>query len=123
MAVTGEQIFTIAVAIMDEIQNSAAFRSYAPSILTTLQAELLAKTVTPTVITDLSEPLALSDSLCLQALPYGLAAHLMIIDNPNEQGKAAFFNARYDELKSKRGTAITPITDQYDVGADGYGLY
>ena len=123
MAVTGQQVFNIAVALMDEILNSASFEPYAPSILTTLQAELLAKTVTPTVITDLSEPLALSDSLCLQALPYGLAAHLMIIDNPNEQGKASFFNARYDELKSKRGAAITSITDQYDVGADGYGFY
>ncbi|KIL35867.1 hypothetical protein SD71_10780 [Cohnella kolymensis] len=123
MAITGEQVFNIAVALLDEIQTSASYRQYAPSVLTTLQAELLPKTETPTVIADLAQPLSLPDSLCLQALPYGLAAHLMIIDNPNDQGKAAFFNARYDELKSKRGATITPITDVYSVGADGYGTY
>jgi hypothetical protein len=121
--VTGEQVFSISMSLMDEIQTSADYRQYAPSVLTTLQAELLPKTATPAIITDLTQPLALPDSICLLALPYGLAAHLMIIDNPNDQGKAAFYNARYDELKSKRVAVITPITDVYNVGADGYGIY
>lgn len=115
MAVTGEQVFNIAVVLMDEVTTSAGYRTYAPDVLTMLQTELLPKGVSPVVITSLTSDLLLSDEVCLKVLPYGLAAHLMIIDNPNDQGKAAFYNNRYDELKSKVRATIQPITDSYSV--------
>lgn len=120
MAVTGEQIFTAAMALMDEIVEDGsvgtqAQKSYKPKtaqILTTLQSELLPSTTTPVVITDLTQPLLLSDHVCLVVLPYGLAAHLMITEDLN---LASFFNQRYEELKTKNFATITPIIDNYDV--------
>jgi hypothetical protein len=125
MAVTGQQVYDIALVHIDEVletgditaDNPAYYKSKALSILTTLQAELLPLSVSPVVVTDLAQNLLVNDRVALTALPYGLAAHLLMIDDPNT---ASFFNARYDELKRKIPTAAVPITDVYNVlGGDG----
>jgi hypothetical protein len=48
-------------------------------------------------------------------LPYGLAAHLLINE---DQNRAAFFNARYDELKRKRPANIVAIKDVYGIAGE-----
>lgn len=118
MAVTGQQVFDIAMVLMDELDGAAInqadageYKFKALSILTILQAELLPKTAMPTVISDLSQNLSLTDRLCLMVLPYGLAAHLLLIEVP---AAASYFNGRYEELRSKQPAEATPIIDEYD---------
>lgn len=119
MAITGQQVYELALALIDEVSNTgaidksdAAIKTKALSFLSPLQAELLPSTTEPVMVSDLSANLLLSDRLCLMVLPYGLAAHLMITDNP---GVADFFQQRYEELRSKRQAAPVAIIDNYDV--------
>lgn len=121
MAVTGQQVYDQALALIDEVTNGGAVDTSNPAnktkaikFLTTLQAELLPSSIAPVVITDLSQNLLLTDRQCLLVLPYGLAAHLSLIDDP---ATASFLNSRYEELRSKKQAAITPIVDIYDVNA------
>lgn len=121
MPVTGKQVYDIALVHIDEVLEtgdiSADPKNYyeakAIKILTTLQAELLPLTATIAPINSLDDVLTLSDRIALTILPYGLAAHLLIVDDPNT---AAFYNARYDELKRKLPSGgIVSITDVYGV--------
>ena len=45
-------------------------------------------------IADFEMPIGLDDGICQGVLPYGLAAHLLLEENP---GLAAYFNGRYTE--------------------------
>ena len=118
--VTGEQVYNLAMGLMDEVGidgsiSSSAAKNYhpkTPQILTQLQAELLPSATAPVIISDLNQPLLLSDTVCIKVLPYGLAAHLALSEDPN---LASFYNSRYEELRSKLAATITPITDVYDV--------
>ena len=118
--VTGEQVYNLALALIDEVTETGAFTPDNPdyyknkslSFLTMLQTELVRQDVTPEVITTLAQPLLLADRLALTVLPYGLAAHLLMSE---DQTLASFFNARYDELKRKIPTQTEPITDKYNV--------
>lgn len=118
--VTGQDVFDIALVLMDEVTENGDIVSDTPdyyktkslSILTTLQTELLPLDQTPEVVTSLSQELLLSDREALTILPYGVAAHLLLNENVNA---AAYFNNRYDELKRKRKTSIEAITDNYNV--------
>lgn len=121
MAVTAQQVYDMALVLMDQVTDSgtitsetdsAAVKVKALNMLTQLQAELLPISQTPGVITDLSQNLSVTDREALLILPYGLAAHLLL----NEQSNAApFLNDRYEELKRKRKTSITAVTDVYSV--------
>ncbi len=120
MAVTGEQVYKTALVYIDEVTDSGEimadnpnyYKSKALTILTALQAELLPKSITPTVLTDLSQGLLVSDRLALTALPYGLAAHLLLQEDAVSSG---YFNNRYDELKVKKQAESQPIDDKYSV--------
>ncbi|MGN0968428.1 MAG: hypothetical protein ACI4O3_04070, partial [Oscillospiraceae bacterium] len=46
-------------------------------------------------IEDFETPIGLDDGLCQGVLPYGLAAHLLLDENP---ALAAYFQQRYEEL-------------------------
>lgn len=64
---------------------------------------------TPTLITALTETLQLDDITCRTILPYGLASHLMLQENPSV---ASYFNGRYEELKkdaSKKPPSATEM--------------
>lgn len=120
MAVTGEQVFNLACALIDEISESGSvvldnpdyYKSKSASFLTILQTELLPSTQTPVIIEDLTQALLVDDRAAIKILPYGLAAHLLLTDDPNT---ASYFNNRYDELKRIRPAAIKPITDTLNV--------
>jgi hypothetical protein len=120
MAVTAQQVYDMALVLMDEVTESGsiateeaeAVKTKAKNIITQLQAELLPISQTPGVITDLNQELLLSDRDALLILPYGLAAHLLL----NEQNTATpYLNDRYEELKRKRKTTAVAVTDVYCV--------
>ncbi len=120
MSVTVKQVYDAALVLIDEVLENGNivadqpkyYQSKSLSILTSLQAELLPVTVEPVILKDLSDQLLLTNRICLTVLPYGLAAHLLIQDDPNS---ASFYNARFEELKKKTATTIIPITDIYNV--------
>lgn len=120
MPVTVQQVYDAALVLIDEVLENGNivadqpkyYQSKSLSILTSLQAELLPVTVEPVILKNLSDELLLSNRTCLTVMPYGLAAHLLIQDDPNS---ASFYNARYEELKKKTPTTIIPIIDIYDV--------
>jgi hypothetical protein len=114
---TAQQVFITAMNLMDEESEDGSYEGYpdeykkkAWNILTMLQAELTPASSTPSLVTDESSTFYLDDRTCLTVLPYGLAAHLLIAE---DQNRASFFNARYDELKRKRPAMITKIKDVY----------
>jgi hypothetical protein len=54
----------------------------------------------PTLITAMDDVLQLDDVTCRTVVPYGLASHLMLEENPLT---ASYFNGRYIELKEEAG--------------------
>jgi hypothetical protein len=119
MTVIAQDVFTIAMNLMEEESETGAFDGYpieyknrAWPILTVLQAELLPPSVDPLAVTSESTVFQVDDRSAITILPYGLAAHLLMNE---DQNKAAFFNARYDELKRKRPASITRIKDVYGI--------
>lgn len=120
MAVTVEQVYNIALSLIDSVDETGNYSADNPDeairktldFLTTLQVELTSIDQTPQILTDLNNVLTVSDRVALLVLPYGLAAHLLIQEDPNS---ASFFNSRYDELKVKIPSSVESITDQYDV--------
>lgn len=120
MAVTAKQVFDMAMVLIDEVQETGNiipdqpeyYKAKALSLLTTLQTELLPLHKTPVIIADLADKLQVSDRIALTALPYGLAAHLLMTDDINT---ASFLNDRYEELKRKAPISIQSIQDVNDV--------
>jgi hypothetical protein len=120
MSVTGKQVYDMAMVLIDEVTEIGSVQPDTPkyyetrskSILTTLQAELLPPSETPTVITDLTQDLDVSDRIALLVMPYGLASHLLVQEDVNT---ASYFNARYDELKRKIPTDFEDIEDNLGV--------
>ena len=73
-------------------------------------------------IRDMNSVVKLDDYICQTILPYGLAAHLLMDENPSA---AAFFQSRYEELKNRLAEGIPvqseDIVDVY--GGIGYGEF
>jgi len=73
-------------------------------------------------ILDFETGIGLDDGICQGVLPYGLAAHLLLDENPD---MAAFFQQRYEEALSlaRRGLAAggEDIVDLY--GGIGLGQF
>lgn len=114
-----QDIFITAMNLMDEESETGAYDGYpeeykkkAWSILTLLQAECTRALETSTPITNENSIVSIDDRTALTVLPYGLAAHLLMTE---DQSRAAYFNARYDELKRKRPAVISKIKDVYAV--------
>lgn len=118
--VTAKQVYDMALVLIDEVTEMGNvspdtpkyYESRARSILTQLQTELIPVDSEPEIITSLSQELLVSDRVAITVLPYGLAAHLLLTEDVNT---ASFFNARYDELKRRTPSGITPIKDKYNV--------
>jgi hypothetical protein len=115
--ISAQEVFVTAMNLMDEETDDGTYAGYpdeykkkAWSILTLLQAELVPAFVSTTSITSETSHFQLDDRTTLTVLPYGLAAHLLMNE---DQNRAAFFNARYDELKRKRPAIMTKTVDVY----------
>lgn len=116
---TANEVYLLALKLMGEESEDGTDEGYtdeylykAFAILTVLQGELLPPDKTPEPITSNTDELQVDDRSGRMILPYGLAAHLLMEE---DQNRAAFFNARYDELKRKRKSTVTTITDVYGV--------
>jgi hypothetical protein len=129
---TAQRVFELAMGLMGEVnENTGAadtndnreYKLRTLLILNTLRSELHpfsdnyapdggARPVCP-VIGSLDAPVGIDDALCEGVLPYGLAAHLLLDENP---GMAGFFQQRYEELLARlRNTpgAFAPIESVY----------
>ena len=142
MATTAQQVFELSMHLMDEINESSGsadtadtkeYKNRTLAILNVLRVECWPASDTYTVaepgkrpicpeITSFTAALPLDDGICQGVLPYGLAAHLLLDENPDV---AAFFNQRYAELLSeyRRGipAASEDIQDLY--GGIEYGQF
>jgi hypothetical protein len=115
--IRAQEVFVTAMHLMDEETETGTYEGYpdeykkkAWSVLTLLQAELVPASGTTTYVENETSLILADDRTALTILPYGLAAHLLMNE---DQGRAAFFNARYDELKRKRPAIVTKIVDVY----------
>jgi hypothetical protein len=140
---TGQQVFDIAMGMMDEVVNGLTdtgdtkeYKDRTLLILNALAGELYPYSDTystedgegrPIVayIRDLNKPIDLDDYLCRTLLPYGLAAHLLLDENPSA---ASFFQQRYEELflrlqASGGGIPLSGSEDIVDVYGPNGGMY
>ena len=129
---TGENVFTITMAMIDEMLTSgqldaaatAEYRAKAPAILTMLQNELIGidnryrnqyDYVHPVPIESLDQTFQIDDIKASTLLTNGLAAHLMLHE---DKTLANFFEQRYEEMKGMflKPTPRLPETreDKYD---------
>ena len=72
-----------------------------------------------TIIRSFDKPIDLDDYICQSVLPYGLAAHLLLAEDP---ATANFFQQRYDELKQTLARGLPSksedIEDVYGSGSE-----
>lgn len=138
---TAERVFELAINLMDELDDSGnydyldteEYRNRTLGILNILRGELYMYSDTyrknqewesgrrPIVVTisSFDQIIDLDDYICQSILPYGLAAHLLMDENPSSAG---YFQQRYDELKMMlaRGIVSEGSEDIVDVyGACG----
>lgn len=128
---TGENVFTIAMAMIDEMLTSgqldaaavAEYRAKAPAILTMLQNELIGidnryrdreKYIHPVPIETLEQTFQIDDIKASTLLTNGLAAHLMLHE---DKTLANFFEQRYEEMK---GMFLKPTPRKPEAREDVY---
>lgn len=133
---TAQRIFDIAMGLMDEVNESTGATDTSDTkeykvrtllILNALRGEVFpySDTYTATedgtrpicqVISNFTEVVQLDDYICQSVLPYGLAAQLLLDENPTA---ANFLQQRYEELRANlaKGMPQTSedITDIYGV--------
>lgn len=131
-----QRIFDLAMGLMDEVSetngatdtsDTAEYKVRTLLILNALRGELYpysdtyrtdeaGKRPIVGVIADFDEPIDLDDYICQTVMPYGLAAQLLLDENPTA---AAFFQQRYEELRDKLARGL-PQTSESIV--DVYGI-
>ncbi len=130
---TAKDVFDIAIGLMSadtngntETSDTLEYKNRALYILNALRGELYPYSDTYTLtdngtrpvvapITDFGAVINLDDFLAQTVMPYGLAAHLLLDENPTA---ASFFQQRYDELIRKHGNSpreATQVDDVYNV--------
>lgn len=142
MATNAQWIFERAMRLMDEGTDSALtadvadtqeYKNRTLAILNVLRIECFPASDTFQVteagkrpicpeITDFETEIGLDDGICQGVLPYGLAAHLLLDENPSVAG---FFQQKYAEMLSQAMRSLPaqsePITDVY--GGIEYGCF
>lgn len=118
MATTAQEIFEESMSLMGELnestgaadtQDTREYKNRALSILNILRGEVYPhsdtydrdveqgkRPICPPIM-NFTEAIHLDDYICQSVLPYGLAAHLLMQEDPTS---ANFFMQRYDELKA-----------------------
>ena len=114
MATNAQRVFDLTMALMDELNESGAtdtgdtreYKNRTLFILNTMRGELYpysdtymltepGKRPIMAVIENFETDIGLDDYICQSVMPYGLAAHLLLDENPTA---ANFFYQRYQEL-------------------------
>ena len=132
-----QRVFDLTMALMDEMSESGQadtadtkeYKNRTLNILNVLRGELYPYSDTyknsddnkrpiADVIENFEDGISLDDYICQSVLPYGLAAHLLLDENPNS---ASFFQQKYDELKSMLARGLPQESVEIeDVYSDGY---
>lgn len=135
---TAQMVFELSMNLMDELNESTGqadtgdtreYKNRTIAILNVLRGELFPysdtyhdmetagrRPICP-IITAFSEDIALDDYIGQSVLPYGLAAHLLMQEDPSS---ANFFQQRYDELKRSLARGM-PGESEDVVDIYGYG--
>ena len=131
---TAQRVFDLAMGLMDEVNETSGLTDTADTkeyknrtllIISALRNELYPYSDTLTqkgggkrpvcaAVTDFTSPLDLDDVLAQTVLPYGLAAQLLLDENPVA---ASFLQHRYTELTASLAVGI-PVCSE-----DITGLY
>lgn len=129
MATTGTEIYEAALVLMDANNDAdtSEYESKALSIINILRGELYpysdtfdttaeGRPICP-IMTDLDDTVGLDDYICQTVMPYGMAAHLLLDENPTS---ASFFNQRYIELLNMLRSGIGRPTSGSEEIEDAY---
>lgn len=112
---TAQEVFEYAMTLMDELNESTGkadtgdtkeYKNRTLAILNILRGQLYpysdtyetgesGKRPIAAKITDFTSAIGLDDYICQSVMPYGLAAHLLMQEDPSS---ANFFQQRYEEL-------------------------
>ncbi|MEI3101008.1 MAG: hypothetical protein V8T45_04105 [Oscillospiraceae bacterium] len=132
-----QRVFDLTMALMDEMSESGQtdtadtkeYKNRTLNILNVLRGELYpysdtyaeaeeaGKRPIAAVIEDFESAIVLDDYICQSVLPYGLAAHLLLDENPSA---ASFFQQKYEELKAGLARGIPQSSVDIE---DVYGGY
>lgn len=134
---TAQRVFDIAMGLMDEVNESTGntdtsdtreYKVRTLFILNALRGELFpysdtfsveepGKRPILAVIQTFTDVIGMDDFICQTVMPYGLAAHLLLDENPSA---ASFFMQRYEELREQLAKGFPgvsePIEDVYGGG-------
>lgn len=137
MATNAQMVFDLTMGLMDEVDSTggsdtAEYKDRTLFILNVLRGELYKYSDTYVddvagyraivrTIDNFEDTIDLDDYICQTVMPYGLAAHLLLDENPQA---ADFFNQRYQELlmKLERGLPAESA-DIVDVYGPCGGIY
>ena len=125
---TAQDIFDEAMALMDEVNDqgqtdtadTAEYKNRTLFILNVLRGELYPFSDTylsntkgyrpiTALIEDFDTEIDLDDYICETVMPYGLAAHLFLDENPSAAG---FFQQRYEELLRKLARGLPAVSEE-----------
>ena len=132
---TAQRVFDIAMGLMDEVNESTGntdtsdtreYKVRTLFILNALRGELFpfsdtffveepGKRPILAVIQTFADVIGMDDYICQSVLPYGLAAHLLLDENP---ASASFFMQRYEEMKVNLAKGIPSVSESIE---DVYG--
>ena len=133
---TAQRVFDIAMGLMDEVNESSGetdtsdtreYKVRTLLILNALRGELYPYSDTfPTpedgkrpivaVIQTFTDIIDLDDYICQTVMPYGLAAQLLLDENPTA---ASFLQPRYEELRDKLAKGLPQTAEEIE---DVYGV-
>ena len=133
---TAQRVFDIAMGLMDEVNESSGATDTSDTreykvrtlfILNALRGELYPYSdtfPTPTdnkrpivaVIANFTDIIDLDDYICQTVMPYGLAAQLLMDENPTA---ASFLQQRYEELRDKLSKGLPQTAEAIE---DVYGV-
>lgn len=125
---TAQDIFDEAMGLMDEVNETTGetdtadtleYKNRTLFILNILRGELYpysdtfvsnSRGIRPIAdpISDFDTPIDLDDYICETVMPYGLAAHLLLDENPSAAG---FFQQRYEELRNKLARGLPAVSE------------
>lgn len=128
-----QNIFDAAISLMDSVSDdgrtdtadNTEYKNRTLAILNILRGELYPFSDTyeaddegrpvAATIKAFDKPIDLDDYICQTIMPYGLAAHLLLAEDP---ATANFFQQRYDELKMRLAVGMPSSSEDVE---DVYG--
>ena len=135
-------VFESAITLMDELndegkykhEDTDEYRMRTRAILNILIGELYIYSDTykknqdwtdgrrpvPAMLDDLYTEIDLDDYICRSVMPYGLAAHLLLAEDPSTAG---FCQQRYDELKAGLTRGLPAVSEDITDLYGSYGYY